>query len=41
VAKSTSFEPYRAKHAEIPKHLHEIHDRCCECYERLYEHRLR
>jgi hypothetical protein len=41
VAKSTSFEPYRAKHAEIPKHLREIHDPCGECYERLYEHRLR
>jgi hypothetical protein len=41
VAKSTSFEPYQAKRLEIPKHLSEIHDRCRECYERLYQWRLR
>ena len=40
VARSTSFEPYQAKRVEIPKHLREIHDRCRDCYERLYEHRL-
>ena len=40
VARSTSFRPYRAKHAEIPAHLREVHERCRECYERLYEYRL-
>jgi hypothetical protein len=40
VARSTSFEPYRPRHDEVPKHLFEIHKRCSECYERLYEHRL-
>jgi Sulfotransferase domain len=40
VARSTSFQPYQAKHAQIPKHLREIHDRCRECYERLYKDRL-
>jgi Sulfotransferase domain len=41
VAKTTSFQPYRPRHAEVPRHLREIYDRCRECYERLYEHRLR
>jgi hypothetical protein len=41
VARSTSFEPYRPRHDEVPKHLFEIHKRCRECYDRLYEHRLR
>jgi hypothetical protein len=40
VARSTSFQPYRAKDAELPKRLREVHDRCRECYERLYEYRL-
>jgi Sulfotransferase domain len=40
VAKTTSFRPYRAKHAEIPAHLRELHERCQECYKRLYEDRL-
>jgi len=40
VARSTSFEPYRPRHDEVPKHLFEIHKRCRKCYERLYEHRL-
>ena len=40
VARSTSFQPYRARHVEVPKHLREIHDCCRECYERLYEYRL-
>ena len=40
VARSTSFRTYRAKHAEIPAHLREVHERCRECYERLYEYRL-
>ena len=41
VAKTTSFHPYRPRHAEVPTHLREIYDRCRECYERLYEYRLR
>jgi len=41
VAKSTSFQPYRPRHDEVPKHLFEIQKRCRECYDRLYEHRLR
>ena len=41
VAKSTSFQPYRPRHDEVPRHLLEIHKRCRECYDHLYEHRLR
>jgi hypothetical protein len=41
VSKTTSFQPYRPRHAEVPTHLREIYDRCSECYERLYEYRLR
>jgi len=40
VAKTTSFQPYRPSHAKVPAHLQEIHDRCRECYERLYEYKL-
>ena len=40
VARSTSFEPYRPRRDQVPKHLLEIHKRCRECYERLYEWRL-
>jgi Sulfotransferase domain len=40
VARSTSFEPYHPRRAEVPKHLFEIHNRCRECYDRLYEDRL-
>jgi sulfotransferase family protein len=41
VAKTTSFQPYRPRHAKVPAHLQEIHERCRECYERLREYRLR
>ena len=41
VAKTTSFQPYLPRHAKVPAHLHEIHERCRECYERLYQYRLR
>jgi len=41
VAKTTSFQPYRPRHVEVPARLQEIHDRSRECYERLYEYRLR
>jgi hypothetical protein len=40
VAKTTSFQPYRPRHAEVPARLQEIHDRCRACYERLCEYRL-
>ncbi len=40
VAKSTSFQPYRPKHEVLPDRLSKLHDRCRECYERLYQHRL-
>ncbi len=41
VAGSTSFQPYRPKNEPVPDRLHGIHDRCRECYERLFEQRLR
>jgi hypothetical protein len=40
VAQTTSFQPYRPRHAKVPAHLHAIHERCRECYERLHEYRL-
>ncbi len=40
VAKTTSFQPYRSREVKVPAHLKRIHDRCRECYERLYEYRL-
>jgi hypothetical protein len=40
VAHSTSFQPGRPKNEPVPQRLREIHDRCRECYERLYQHRL-
>jgi Sulfotransferase domain len=41
VARSTSFQPYRPKNEPVPASLREIHERCGECYDRLYQHRLR
>jgi Sulfotransferase domain len=41
VAKTTSFQPYRPRSTKVPARLREIHDRCRECYEKLYECRLR
>jgi hypothetical protein len=41
VTKTTSFQPYRPRHDEVPTHFREIYERCRECYERLYRHRLR
>jgi len=40
VAKTTSFHPYRPSAAKVPAHVREIHDRCRECYLRLYQYRL-
>jgi hypothetical protein len=41
VARSTSFQPYQEREGAVPDRLREIHDRCRECYEQLYQHRLR
>jgi hypothetical protein len=41
VAKTTSFQPYRARDYQVPERLREICERCRECYERLCEYRLR
>ena len=40
VAKTTSFRPYRSTDQQVPERLREIYERCCDCYERLYEWRL-
>jgi len=40
VARSTSFEPYQPREGNVPESLREIHERCRECYERLYKYRL-
>jgi hypothetical protein len=40
VATSTSFQPYRPKNEPVPDRLRKIHGRCCESYERLYQHRF-
>jgi Sulfotransferase domain len=40
VANSTSFQPYHPTHSEVPARFREIHERCRECYERLYQYRL-
>lgn len=40
VAKSTGFEAYTPRHDPVPEHLRDIHERCRECYDRLYEYRL-
>ncbi|MGH8092195.1 MAG: HAD family hydrolase [Chthoniobacterales bacterium] len=41
VAQSTGFAPYRARPAEVPGRLRAIEARCRECYDRLYQYRLR
>ena len=40
VAKSTSFEPYRPRKGNVPDSLHDIYEKCRECYEHLHQHRL-
>jgi hypothetical protein len=40
VAASTSFQPYRSRNQTVPDELHEIYQRCRECYEQLYQYRL-
>lgn len=41
VANTTSFQPYRAGDYQVPERLRQTYERCRECYQRLYEHRLR
>jgi hypothetical protein len=41
VARSTSFQPYQSREGVIPDRLREIYEQCRECYEKLYQHRLR
>jgi hypothetical protein len=40
VANTTSFQPYRRRHYELPETLRGVYARCRDCYERLHEHRL-
>jgi len=40
VAKTTSFRQYRPTDQQVPERLREIYERCCDCYEKLYQHRL-
>jgi hypothetical protein len=40
VARSTSFQQYRPKNEAVPERMREVHERCRECYEKLYEYRL-
>jgi hypothetical protein len=40
VAHSTSFQRPATKMPTVPKRLREIHQRCQECYEQLFPHRL-
>jgi hypothetical protein len=41
VERSTSFQPYRERKVEVPESLRAVEQRCRECYEELYQHRLR
>ena len=41
VARSTSFEPYKPRGGNIPELLRDVYARCKECYEKLYQHRLK
>lgn len=41
VATSTAFGPYRPKNDPVPERLKEVHERCREYYERLFQYRLR
>jgi hypothetical protein len=40
VAKTTSFQPYRARDYDVPARLRETYERCREYYEQLYQYRL-
>ena len=40
VTRSTSFRPYSNRNYQVPERFGAIYERCRECYERLYQHRL-
>jgi sulfotransferase family protein len=40
VAKTTSFQPHRPRHDEVPQRFREIYERCRECYRGLHQYRL-
>jgi hypothetical protein len=40
VAKTTSFQPYRPRHYELPEKFRESYERSRNCYEKLYRYRL-
>ena len=40
VAKSTSFQPYKARDGKIPDSLRDVYEQCNECYQQLNQHRL-
>jgi hypothetical protein len=40
VEKTTSFQPYHPKYYELPEKFSELYERCRNCYEKLYQHRL-
>src|SRR5882724_3968892 len=40
VERSTSFQPWRERKIDVPKSLREVHDRCRQIYDQLYQHRL-
>jgi Sulfotransferase domain len=40
VAKTTSFHSYRPTNYEVPDNLGEVYERCRDCYQELYQHRL-
>ena len=40
VAKTTSFQPYRSRHYELPEKFCEPYERSRYCYEKLYQYRL-
>ena len=41
VVKSTSFQAYHPRNEPVPERLAEVYQRCRECYDRLYQFRLR
>ena len=40
VTRSTSFRPYRNRDHQVPERFGAIYERCRECYDRMYQHRL-
>jgi hypothetical protein len=40
VARSTSFQPYKSREGNVPDSVRDVYERCRECYEKLYQHRL-